>query len=66
MRRGRINNSEINNEELSEGIKIVNNYKERKKKERDKRIKETSKVRKNKEEKNYTKIKPFITCIIFV
>lgn len=66
MRKGRINNSEKNNEELAEGIKIVNNYKERKKKERDKRIKEISKVRKNKGEKSDTKIKSFITCIIFI
>ena len=39
MRKGRINNSEINNEDLSKGIEIANKYNTRKRIERDKRIK---------------------------
>lgn len=58
MRKGRINNSEINNEDLSKGIEIANKYNTRKKIERDKRIKKDI----NKEER---KIKPIIICLIW-
>ena len=39
MRKGRINNSEINNEDLSKGIEIANKHKTQKEIERSKRIK---------------------------
>ena len=39
MRKGRINNSEINNEDLSKGIEIANKHKAQKEIERSKRIK---------------------------
>ena len=58
MRKGRINNSEINNEDLSKGIEIANKYNTRKRIERDKRIKKDI----NKEER---KIKPIIICLIW-
>lgn len=58
MRKGRINNSEINNEDLSKGIEIANKYNTRKKIERDKRIKKDI----NKEER---KIKPISICLIW-
>lgn len=58
MRKGRINNSEINNEDLSKGIEIANKYNTQKKIERDKRIKKGI----NKEER---KIKPIIICLIW-
>lgn len=63
MRKGRINNSEINNEDLSKGIEIANKHKTQKEIERSKRIKRDIDKTNTREDK---RTNPLLICLICV
>lgn len=63
MRKGRINNSEINNEDLSKGIEIANKHKTQKEIERSKRIKRDVDKTNTREDK---RTNPLLICLICV